>query len=139
MAYLLDTNTWVYYLKRPGSEVEARLRATPADQITVCSIIWAELLHGARKCGDRAGRVARIELTLGPYRSFPFDDAAARQYAALRDELETRGELIGANDLFIAAIAMSNSLTLVTNDQSFGRVHGLAVEDWSKPVAGSMP
>lgn len=131
MAWLLDTNTWIHYLKRPGSAIEARLRVTPADQVAVCSVVWAELLHGARKYGDPKQRAARVADTLAPFRSFPFDDSAARHYATIRDELEVRGELIGGNDLFIAAIALVNDLTLVTNDQAFRRVSGLNVEDWS--------
>jgi tRNA(fMet)-specific endonuclease VapC len=80
---------------------------------------------------ERAGRVARVELTLGPFRSLPFDDIAARHYADIRDKLEALGEVIGANDLIIAAIALANQLTLVTNDQAFGRAPGLSVEDWT--------
>jgi predicted nucleic acid-binding protein len=86
MRYLLDTNTWIHYLKRVGSPVEARLRQTPAAEVAV----WAELLHGAQKYEKREERVARIERTLAPFRSLPFDDAASRRYAEIRDELEIR-------------------------------------------------
>jgi tRNA(fMet)-specific endonuclease VapC len=131
MRYLLDTNTWIYYLKHAESPVETRLRGTPAGEIAVCSIVWAELLHGARKYERRDERVERVERTLGPYRSLPFDDAAARRYAEIRDSLESRGEVIGPNDLFIASIALTHGLILVTNDREFSRVEGLTIEDWS--------
>jgi tRNA(fMet)-specific endonuclease VapC len=133
MRYLVDTNTWIFYLKRPGSPVEARLRATSADEIAVCSIVWAELLHGARKYEKRDDRIARVERTLAPFRSLPFDDAAARHYAEIRDALEIRGEVIGPNDLLIAAIAQTNRLTLVTSDLGFSRIADLTVEDWTLP------
>jgi tRNA(fMet)-specific endonuclease VapC len=131
MRFLLDTNVWIFYLKNVASAVELRLRQTPASDITVCSVVWAELLHGARKYGNRVDRIARIERTLSPYQSLPFDDAAARHYAAIRDELEVRGEVIGPNDLLIAAIALAQNLVLVTNNAEFRRVRGLAVEDWT--------
>jgi tRNA(fMet)-specific endonuclease VapC len=131
MRYLVDTNAWIFYLKHVGSPVEARLRATPAVEIVVCSVVWAELLHGARKYEKRAERVARIERTLAPYRSLPFDDAAARRYAELRDELEVRGEVIGPYDLLIAAITLTHGLTLITNNGEFRRIAGLTVEDWT--------
>jgi tRNA(fMet)-specific endonuclease VapC len=131
MRYLLDTNIWIYYLKRAGSPVELRLRRTPAADIATCSIVWAELLHGARKYENRDERVARIERTLAPYRSVPFDDATARSYAEIRNALELRGEIIGPYDLLIAAIARTHQLTLVTNNAEFRRIDGLAVEDWS--------
>jgi tRNA(fMet)-specific endonuclease VapC len=75
--------------------------------------------------------VARIERTLAPFRSLPFDDAAARRYAEIRDALESRGEVIGPNDLLIAAIALTHGLILVTNNREFNRVPGLNSEDWT--------
>ena len=131
MRYLLDTNAWIHYLKHSGSPVEARLRRTPAQEVAVCSVVLAELLHGARKYEKRDDRVARVERTLHPYRSLPFDDAAARRYAEIRDILETRGQVIGPNDLLIAAIALAHGLTIVTNNREFSRVPGLNVEDWT--------
>lgn len=58
-------------------------------------------------------------------------DEAADHHADIRAELRARGEMIGANDLFIAAHARSLGLTLVTNNLGeFGRVDGLDVENW---------
>jgi tRNA(fMet)-specific endonuclease VapC len=101
MRYLVDTNIWIYYLKTAGSAVEARLRRTPASDVAVCSIVWAELLHGARKYGKADERIAKIEQALAPYTSLPFDDVAAQHYADIRHGLETRGEIIGPYDLLI--------------------------------------
>lgn len=129
MRYLLDSNVWIFYLKNATSQVEARLRITPASEIAVCSVVWAELLYGARKYERRQARMARVERTLAPFVSLPFDDAAARNYAQIRDELEVRGEVIGPNDLFIASIALTHGLILVTNNREFRRITGLPVED----------
>jgi tRNA(fMet)-specific endonuclease VapC len=42
--------------------------------------------------------------------------------------------LIGANDLLIAAEAVALGLTLFTdNEREFGRVAGLAIENWLRP------
>jgi tRNA(fMet)-specific endonuclease VapC len=137
MRYLIDTNIWIHYLKHVGSPVETRLRQTPAIEITVCSIVWAELLHGARKYEKRDERVARIERTLAPYRSLPFDDVAARRYAETRDLLETRGEVIGPYDLLIASIAQSHGLIVVTNNSEFRRIDDLIIEYWSRQPSPS--
>jgi tRNA(fMet)-specific endonuclease VapC len=65
-----------------------------------------------------------------------FAAMAAEHYAEIRADLKQRGAMIGANDLLIAAHARSLDLTLVTNNtREFGRVHGLAVENWA--AAGS--
>jgi tRNA(fMet)-specific endonuclease VapC len=131
MRYLTDTNNWIYYLKHRGSAVEARLRGTPVSEIAVCSVVWAELLHGARKYEKRDERTARIVRTLSPYHSLPFDDPAAARYAEIRDHLEQRGEVIGSYDLLIAAIALAHNLIMVSNNGEFRRISGLVVEDWS--------
>jgi tRNA(fMet)-specific endonuclease VapC len=81
MRYLLDTNIWIFYLKNSSSLVGTRFRNTSASDIAVCSVVRAELLHGARKYEKQTERVARVELTLSPFISLPFDDAAARHYA----------------------------------------------------------
>lgn len=131
MRYLLDTNIWIFYLKNPSSPVGTRLRNTSSSDIAVCSVVRAELLHGARKYENRTERVARVELALSPFISLPFDDATAGHYATIRDDLESRGDIIGPNDLMIAAIAVTHKLTLVSNDREFNLVLGMTVEDWT--------
>jgi tRNA(fMet)-specific endonuclease VapC len=64
-----------------------------------------------------------------------FPDAAASDYAEIRADLKKRGQMIGANDLFIAAHARTLGLALVTNNTAeFGRVKGLTLENWTLPV-----
>jgi len=132
MRYLADSNVWINYLKSRNSAVEERLHRTPAAEIAVCSVVWAELLHGARKYANPDERVARIQRTLAPYISLPFDNAAAEHYAEIRDSLERSGTIIGANDLLIASIARAHSLTVATgNADEFSRVPGLNIENWT--------
>jgi len=74
---------------------------------------------------------ALISGLLAQFDSVPFDDAAAEAYGRLRAHLTTTGQLIGPNDLLIAAIALANGLTLVThNTAEFSRVPGLVIDDW---------
>lgn len=131
MAFLLDTNAWILYLKSVASPIRARLEAlTPAD-ILLCSVVKAELFHGAQKYGDRERRLRILAETFAPYASLPFDDTAAAAYANIRHELELAGNVIGPNDLMIAAVAQAKNLTLVThNTAEFGRVASLRIEDW---------
>jgi tRNA(fMet)-specific endonuclease VapC len=132
MRFLVDTNVWIVYLKNPDTTVRDRLQSTDPSEVAVCSIVRAELLHGACKYGDPDARREKIERTIGIYRSFPFDDAASAAYANIRHHLELRGELIGGNDLMIASIAIANELAVVTNNTGeFSRVPRLRVEDWS--------
>jgi tRNA(fMet)-specific endonuclease VapC len=131
MAYLLDTNSWIAYLKRPSNPIRARLQALQPGDVVSCSVVRAELLHGAEKYGNRDRRVAAVAQALAPFRSLPFDDDAANVYALIRHGLEVAGATIGPYDLQIAAICLVHGLTLVTsNAGEFSRVAGLHVEDW---------
>jgi hypothetical protein len=59
---------------------------------------------------------ARVEVLESP-------DNAATHYAQIHADLKRRGQMIGANDLFIAAHARSLGLRLVTNNTAeFGSV-----------------
>lgn len=80
---------------------------------------------------NEAANRALVSGLLAQFASVPFDDAAAEEYGKLRAYLSSAGQLIGPNDLLIAAIALANGLTLVThNTAEFSRVPGLTIDDW---------
>src|SRR5437660_1500233 len=110
MPFLPDTNVWISLLKNPGGKLDARISSEPISEILLCSIVKAELWHGAQKYGNRERRLRALEVLFSPFRSLPFDDAAAREYAAIRHQLEIEGRVIGPNDLKIAAIARAAGL-----------------------------
>ena len=128
--YLLDTNVWIDLLKRIDVAQSARLGYVGADKVATCSVVWAELLHGALKYDRVEERTSAVTSLLDPYTSLPFDKVAAQRYALTRHDLEVRGEGMATNDLMIAAIALQHGLTLVTHDQAFSRITGLTIEDW---------
>jgi tRNA(fMet)-specific endonuclease VapC len=94
----------------------------------------AELYFGAFKSPQPAKNFALLATFLPVFLSLPFGDLAAKVYGQIRADLEARGTPIGPNDLMIAAIALSNDLTLVThNIAEFGRVPGLKLVDRHVP------
>ena len=133
MAWLLDTNAWIQHLKNPGGPIEQRLNQLSPSDILLCSVDKAELWHGAHKYERTERRLIALQNLFQPFVSLPFDDAAARLYGSIRHDLETRGQVIGPNDLKIAAISLAQGLTMVSNNASeFSRVSGLKAEDWTK-------
>jgi tRNA(fMet)-specific endonuclease VapC len=89
---------------------------------------------GAVKGGSQNGLIAATKF-LSRFPSLPFDDLAADHYAQIRADLERRGQPIGPNDMLVAAIAVANRLTIVTNNiREFSRVPGLPCEDWTLPI-----
>ena len=135
MQWLLDTNAWITLLKSASTELVSRLAQRQDGEVLLCSVVKAELWHGAHKYANRENRSARLEELFARHRSLPFDDDAAWHYAEIRHHLETKGQVIGPNDLKIAAICRSHQVRLVTaNCKEFQRVPGLVVEDWSASV-----
>ena len=130
--YLLDSNVWIGYLKGVDFNLMRRVKSAHRSELAVCSIVWAELLHGATKYHDPGKRERQLDETIGTLACVDFDIDAARHYARIRDHLEGQGRIIGSNDLMIAAIALAHDLTVVThNCDEFNRVPGLRVEDWT--------
>jgi tRNA(fMet)-specific endonuclease VapC len=134
MIYLLDSNVWITFLRKPLSPVVTRLQALQPHEVRVCSVVAAELYLGCLRSAKPADSRAKIKALLQPYASLPFDDAAAEHYVNIRHHLETLGMPIGPYDLQIAAIALANNCTLVShNTREFSRVPGLLLEDWEMP------
>lgn len=128
--YLLDTNILSYVIKDPHGGVSQRLRVLVDDAICTSIIVASELRYGAMLRGS-ANLTAKVEQLLTNILIMPFDSGADRHYADIRVNLEKSGTPIGQNDLFIAAHARAQGMTLVTNNvREFERVPGLMVENW---------
>ncbi len=128
---LLDSNIWIALSKGEPRAVSSLQKFLPRD-IASCAIVRAELQYGARKSQRVEENLLSAERLLQPYVSLPFDDRAADYYGSIRAFLERAGTPIGANDMFIAAIALAHDCILVTrNTREFQRVPGLRIEDWT--------
>ncbi|MFW9260700.1 type II toxin-antitoxin system tRNA(fMet)-specific endonuclease VapC [Nostoc sp. CALU 546] len=131
MKFLLDTNTCIIYMRGKNSTLKQKLESTATKDIAVCSIVKAELFYGAMKSANPVRNLTLQQEFLAQSISLTFDDLAAMSFGTIRSQLEALGTPIGAYDLQIAAIALTNNLTLVThNTREFKRVNNLFTEDW---------
>lgn len=74
---------------------------------------------------------AQLDAVLSALEVLPFDAPADKTYGLLRARLEQSRKPIGANDLLIAAQALSVGHVLVTdNEREFAGVDGLSCENW---------
>jgi tRNA(fMet)-specific endonuclease VapC len=132
--YMLDTDTCSYIMKRSSKTVVKRLRAVPVTDVCMSVITKSELLYGVEVSPRRLQDATALQAFLPHVDVLAFLNEAAVHYAQIRADLKKRGQMIGANDLFIAAHARSLGLRLVTNNTAeFGRVKGLTVENWTLP------
>ena len=125
--YMLDTDVCIGLLRGTCVEAFGWFRSTTTDDIALPALVEAELRLGTKKKKNRRNRDI-VEAFLEPFTIVPFDSSCAQAYAALRAELEGVGTPIGPNDMIIAATALANGATLVTNNvREYQRVKGLKV------------
>ena len=131
MKYLLDTNSCIEFLRHSESSVKQKLMQVSWGDVTLCSVVKAELYYGAQKSAQAERNLRIMREFLASLESLPFDDAAAEFYGQIRIALEKHGKPIGPHDLLIASIALAHGVTLIThNTDEFKRVSNLILEDW---------
>ena len=130
---MLDTNIISYIIKnRDFALIDKFEEMSKEHIIAVSSITVAELLYGVMKKNSKKLEVAVNEFLL-PLQRLAFDENTSYSYALIRTTLESKGLIIGSNDLFIAAHAKSLDAILVTNNTiEFKRIEDLKIEDWTK-------
>lgn len=129
--YLLDTNTCIRYMSGRSVPLRDNIIATPTDEICGCSIVKAEMFYGAMKSQNPQKSLNEQNKFLEQFQSLPFDDKTALIFGKIRADLAKKGTPIGGYDLQIAAITLTNDLTLIThNTRKFSRVPNLKIEDW---------
>ena len=134
MTFLLDTDISSYIMKRSHDVVLKRLQRVRVGDVGISAITKSELEFGVELSPWRQQDRAALDEYLRYVEVLDYPGDAARHYAQIRAALKTKGAMIGANDLFIAAHARCLGLTLVTNNtREFGRVTGLTLENWTKP------
>lgn len=115
-AGLLDTSVLIAAESGRPLEVDAL-----PDEASVSVVTVAELRLGvlaATTTDTRARRLATLE-SISALEPLPVDVAAAGEWARLRMVLAENGRRMNVNDLWIAAIAASNDLAVVTQDDDF--------------------
>lgn len=133
--YMLDTDISSCIMKRSNRVLLNRLQAVPVVEVCISVITKSELLYGVEVSPRQEQDAVALKAFLPHVEVLDFPDGAATHYAEIRADLMKRGEMIGANDLLIAAHARCLDLTLVTNNTSeFGRVKKLRVENWTLPL-----
>jgi tRNA(fMet)-specific endonuclease VapC len=122
---LIDTSVLI------DAERDSRvLEQLPVDARHSISVITvSELLHGVHRAAPDHIRIRRqvvVEALLGAIEQLPITSRIARLHAQIWAELQTKGEVIGAYDLWIAATALAHGLTLASvNASEFKRVSAL--------------
>jgi tRNA(fMet)-specific endonuclease VapC len=131
--YMLDTDIASYAMKGTNATVYRRFAQVAVGTICISAIVKAELEFGIvlHPLPDRAR--AGLALLMQHVDVLDFPAEAAHDYGEIRADLKKRGQIIGSNDMLIAAHARYLGLTLVTNNvREFSRIPDLKLENWAE-------
>ncbi len=121
--YMLDTDTCIYLINNhPKAQPQAEL-----DECMISVIVRGELLFGCEQ--STSPEITRAFVNQIAIADLTAD--VADHYGDIRADLKRKGQMIGPNDLWIAAHARCFEATLVTNNtREFNRVKGLKAANW---------
>ena len=129
MAYLLDAGTLAEVLRAvPSRTLVRRLTGVPSRDRWTSSIAVSQLLVAARRTQSQKLMKDVIRL-VAAVKVASFDMLSAQAFAKFR---ATVAPEVDTDDVMMAAIAVTNDLTLVTRRPAdFARYPGLRIEDWT--------
>ncbi len=134
--YLLDTDTCIYLLNGIP-QVKAHVAEVGVETLAVATVTQAELYFGAYNSQRVDENLARLEaffVSPGP-NVLPLDTAAVKYFGQFKTRLRRSGQIIGDVDLFIAGLAASQGLVVVTNNTDhFKRISEITVKNWYEPL-----
>jgi tRNA(fMet)-specific endonuclease VapC len=133
MLYMLDTDTCIFITRPNNAKVASRFRRYRKGDLAMSVVTYGELRVGAEKSDRYPDSLTYLEIFIQGVPVIPMDPEVAGFYGRVRSDLERRGKIIGANDLWIASHCLQLGLTLVTNNErEFRRIPNLPIENWTK-------
>ncbi|MFH1164505.1 MAG: type II toxin-antitoxin system VapC family toxin [Pseudomonadota bacterium] len=113
-----------------------RFRQHSPGDVAISTITLFELQYGIEKSQYRQQSEYALAKFLQPLNIIELDRSSAMDAASIRAQLEKTGIPLGPYDLFIAGMARSRGMILVTdNTKEFQRISGLELENWVCAVA----
>ena len=130
--YMLDTDICSYIIREKPIKVFERFETLEMDQLCISVVTYAELIYGVEHSSSKKINRSIVDAFVNHLNIIEWDRSAAEYYGKIRASLQTSGNIIGAMDMMIAAHAVSQQMTLVTNNEKhFKRVPNLSVENWT--------
>ncbi len=125
--YSIDTNAAIALINRDKA---ARNIVGEAEGLATCVLVIGALFFGAENSARRAENIATIEAFMDALVALPCDEATAHDYGRIRHQLRMKSRPIPENDIWTATLALQHNLTLITRDNHFVEVDGLAIRGW---------
>jgi len=124
--FLLDTNMVIAFL----TDEKSIRRPIGTDQLYVSCTVIGEMFYGALNSNQIEENIDRLVDFVRDTVSIPCDDGTARVYGEVKAALRKIGRPIPDNDIWIAAVAVQHSLSLVSRDEHFTNIDQLNLVRW---------
>jgi len=130
---LIDTDILSYFLKgnkQVTKNFELYLKEYP--RITISEITYFEILAGLT-FKEANKQIEEFEIFVSTCETLKLSSDSLRASSNIYAELRKKGITIGTADLLISGIAITNNLTLVTNNQRhYQPVSELTTSNWNE-------
>ncbi|MBQ3824932.1 MAG: PIN domain-containing protein [Spirochaetaceae bacterium] len=121
---IFDTNVIIRIIK---GDIAVANEARKIKQVHIPVIVLGELLFGAEKSQLKAeNRDKYLQFCL----SYPLLDVTkqvALEYGKIKCALQSHGNIMPENDMWIAATALANDMAVITQDKHFEHIPNLRV------------
>jgi len=132
---LIDTDILSYYLKGDllvGKQVKHYLNHF--SLLTISKITQYEILSGL-EYKQAIRQIKQFEILLADFEILPLSGNTIRTAAIEYGKLKRKGITIGNSDILIAATALSNNMTLATNNvKHFKHIEDLQIINWKNDL-----
>ena len=132
MAYLIDTDIIIFAL-RGDKTVLAKFEENKNIPISISMITYAELVFGAKRSQNERTNMLKVNRIREIYSVEELNIGIMELFADIKANMYSKAMRIEDLDLFIAATAIYNDLTLVTNKtKHFKNIPLLKLENWKR-------
>ncbi len=111
---LVDTNIIIDYWKKPDERLTEIFQT---EDIAICGVVQAELLHGARSEND----IKRILEAISGFENLPFFENWS-SLGTMLYKLRSSGLTLPFTDALIAQTAINHHVSILTKDNHFGLI-----------------
>ena len=125
--YLLDTNIVIDLFNNDKKVIDWILGI---NEVYIPNVAIGELYYGFLKSTRKKDNLNDLEDLIISSSILDTDINTSKIYGEVKNKLRIKGKPIPDNDIWISAIAIQHSVTLVTRDRHFENVDNISLEVW---------
>jgi tRNA(fMet)-specific endonuclease VapC len=129
---IIDTDTISYFFRGDANVInKLNLYLEEFGYVNISAITYYEILNGLY-FKDAKNQLAKFEYFIRLNKVLPFSDVMAKLAADIYSNLRKTGQVIGHNDILIAATSIVSNMVLISNNTNhFARIPNLELDNWS--------